>query len=281
MNTWNPDLVSSLYEKQAQGFITNISGQVRLQPPIVANNFRKIKAEASSATEKDILTKAVSLAKEQIADPSAKKPPFPYTKPTFGYVVEWLSELGRMDELDGLLAYADEHLDPTWENGGLFYPRNDTPFVFDGQDVKWTHMDPFSGNAAIGYGRLNVPAGQRQMYEAPWTREHLRSTPWIDNLHFVDRAHGVSVLRALWDYGAQVLVLTVQGWDFVAGSAAFCPESVVVEPVARALPPGTWAAYVDGDLVGAKEVARQDKNGFGIQAEVKRGEEVDIVFVKL
>lgn len=50
---------------------------------------------------------------------------FPYKQPTFGNVVERLSELGKDTELNGLLAHADENLDPVWEKGGLYYPRND------------------------------------------------------------------------------------------------------------------------------------------------------------
>jgi hypothetical protein len=31
-------------------------------------------------------------------------------------------------------------------------------------------MDPFSGNAVIGYARLNVPDGQKVMWEHPGRR---------------------------------------------------------------------------------------------------------------
>jgi hypothetical protein len=62
------------------------------------------------------------------------------------------------------LAYADENLDPVWEKGGLYYPRNDK---LENGEPKWTHMDPFSGNAAIGYSRLNVRDGQKKMWDRP------------------------------------------------------------------------------------------------------------------
>lgn len=286
MNTWNPQLVESLYPKQAHGFITNISGRIRLQPPVVANIFRRLTTESPNTSDQDKLAQAVSLAREQLAAPAANKPAFPFTKPIFGYVVEWLSELGRAEELEGLLAYADDHLHPTWENGGLYYPRNDTPFIFAddsddeaGDGVQWTHVDPFSGNAAIGYGRLNVPSGQRKMYESPWTRESLRTTPWIDNLHFVDPLHGVSVLRGLWDEEANALVLTLKGWDFVGSTA--CPASVDVEPVARGLTQGKWAVYVDGELAEVKHLDGKDGEGFGWNVSVKKGQEVDVVFLSV
>ena len=276
MNSWNTDLIKSLYPKQAHGFITNLSGRIRLQPPSVANHFRKLTAETPSMSEKEALSKAILISKEELS--SDHKPPFPYTKPTFGYAVQWLSELGRAEELKGLLAYADTYLDPTWENGGLYYPRNDTPFVFDdgdGEGVRWTHMDPFSGNAAIGYARLNVPNGQREMYESPWTRKSLSKTPWIDNIHFVHPEQGVSILRGLWDEHEKALILTVKGWNFEGSK---CNERATVTPVARGLENGSWRVYVRGKLAEVKEI--KDGEGLKANAEVLRGEEVDFAFVK-
>ncbi len=86
------------------------------------------------------------------------------------------------------------------------------------------------------------------------------------------------MLRGLWDGGdAQALILTVKGWDF----SERCPGAVTIKPIAKALPQGTWAAYVNGQLVRTEELAGKDNEGFGVQAAVKRGEEVDVVFVKV
>lgn len=79
-----------------------------------------IEQEGAIANE-STYTNALGKAKQ------APKSAAPYTKPTFGYVAQWLSELGR-PELDGLLKYADEQLNPVRENGGLFYERNDQPY---------------------------------------------------------------------------------------------------------------------------------------------------------
>lgn len=286
MNAWNPDLVSSLYPKQMPGFVTNISGRVRLQPPVVAKHYRQILSQSAPklpADSQEMLSNAISLAKADIA--SAPAPPFPYTKPSFGYVTQWLSELGQADLLDGLLAYADAELDPTWDNGGLYYPRNDVPFVFtEGQGdegIKWTHISPYCGNAAIGYARLNVKDGQRVMYEKPFTREQLALTPWIDNLDF--STAGVSVLRGVWDPEHLALVLTVKGWDFVSSARQPLPEKVCINPTARNLPSGTWAVYVDGKLAGSKDITKEQSAGgeFSHKLDVKRGQEIDIVFMKV
>jgi hypothetical protein len=226
------------------------------------------------------LKEAIELAKADIAE--APTPPFPYTKPCFGYISQWLSELGQTELLNGLLTYADDSLNPTWENGGLYYPRNDTPFVFadekDVEGVRWTHVSPFCGNAAIAYARLNVKDGQRIMYEKPWTRDHLAHTPWIDNLEFTSKEHGVSVLRGIWDENAQALVLTVKGWDF---EGRLCPDRVAIEPTAKGLATGPWAAYVNGKLVDRLETKGVAGEAFSVKLDVKRGEEVDVVFMKV
>ncbi|KIX01271.1 uncharacterized protein Z518_08996 [Rhinocladiella mackenziei CBS 650.93] len=138
-------------------------------------------------------------------------------------------------------------------------------------------MDPFTDNAAIGYARLNVPQGQRKMYESPWTRDSVRTTPWIDNRHFVDPKQGVSVLRGVWDEEANALILSVRGWDF-EGRA--CPESVVIKPVGRGPSKGIWAAYVRGKLAEAKKLNGKHGEGFEVSATIARGEEVDVVFWK-
>ncbi|OJD26917.1 hypothetical protein ACJ73_01694 [Blastomyces percursus] len=75
------------------------------------------------------------------------------------------------------------------EKRGLYYPRQDTVLNEVGE---WTFLDPFSGNATIGYARLNVEDGQRKMWETPWTTEVLAGRPWADGL---DLGHGVDCLR--------------------------------------------------------------------------------------
>lgn len=288
MNSWNSELVHKLYEKQSFGFITHSStGETNLQPPIVAKYVRELSAEEPAAPETQILPKAVSKAQAEMA--ASKGPGFPYNKPAFGYVVQWLSELGQKSDLDGLLAYADNNLNPEWEDGGLYYRRNDEPFTFSLESsaeeeapqtptVKWTFVSPYTGNAAIGYSRFNVPDGQRIMYEKPWTATQLRSTPYIDNLHFVGASKGVSVLRGVWDQDARALILTVKGWDYIGKG---CDEHVTISPVARNLPKGTWALYVQGKMVVTRDIVGEKDEGFDAALSVRRGEEVDVVFLQV
>ena len=68
-------------------------------------------------------------------------------------------------------------------------------------------MDPFTGNAAIGYSRLNVPNGQRLMWEDPWTTDTLKERPFIDN---VSLEQGIDILRGIWFEEYQAMVMTVR-----------------------------------------------------------------------
>jgi hypothetical protein len=121
MHSWRSEFIASLWEKQSLGYITNIDGDVRLNPHGLGNTLREM-------VNKDKVTIDSTSYKEAIKrtqQGSQKKAP--YSKPTIGYVAQWMSELGR-PELDGLLKYADENLNPKWENGGLYYRRNDEPY---------------------------------------------------------------------------------------------------------------------------------------------------------
>ncbi|KEY74063.1 hypothetical protein S7711_02653 [Stachybotrys chartarum IBT 7711] len=235
-----------------------VDGKIRLQTTPVGWEYRRIaEAEEKGPNDAKVLARARIAAAEKVKPHGSL-----FNPPLYGYTVQWLSELGKTTELQGLLAYADEELHPSWENGGLYYPRNDS--VTD-EEGNWTHMDPYTGNAAIGYARLNVKDGQKMMYEKPWTRETLAARPWIDNIGL---SAGVDCLRGVWDAEARALVLTLKSWN---------GKDVEVTPVARNLDAGAWAVYVGGNLVRSKSVERS--GSFEVDVTVG-GEEVDIVFVK-
>lgn len=258
MNTWNSESVKSLYDQQVYGFITSIDGEVQLHEDCIAEEYRKL-VDTENADKNDAAVLARARANAAALPPSK----FLFSRPTFGYVVQWLSELGKKEELDGLLKYADQHLQPTWEKGGLFYPRNDTKTNEAGE---WTHMDPFSGNASVGYARLNVSDGQKQMWDSPRQRGHAATQPWIDG---IDLDQGIDCLRGVWDSEESALVLTVKTWDGRCVDAA---------PVASNLPAGNWAVFVNEKLVHKAIV--NEGGDLSVIVEVS-GEEVDVVFKRV
>jgi hypothetical protein len=87
----------------------------------------------------------------------------------FGWVATWASEMGDAETLSGLLAHADRFMNPTWRDGGLYYPRHDVEHDRDGNR---TLMEPLTGNALLAYARLNVPDGLWKLYNQPWTPAH-------------------------------------------------------------------------------------------------------------
>ncbi|POR32378.1 Uncharacterized protein TPAR_07413 [Tolypocladium paradoxum] len=261
MNTWNSELIKSLYDKQALGYITNVDGQVRLHDHHFAVEYRKmVEAGGIDRAEGSHRDTAERVAEARAQREINRPPPDKYTDPVLGCVVQWLSELGKTTELQGLLDYADAHLNPKWEDGGLFYPRKDPS---EDEPDEWSHMDPFTGNAGIPYARLNVPEGQKKMWDDPWTRESLAARPWIDG---IDLSQGVDTLRGIWDGEERVLVLTLRTWH---------GGPVTVEPVARNLDAGAWAVHVNGALV--KQDSVEDRGSLSATVTVG-GEDVDVIF---
>jgi hypothetical protein len=259
MNTWNSELIQAGFNNHATGFITNIGSQVELQHPTVAGIYRATMAQQRNVQDpSQVLQKAREFYMVNKSSTAVQ-----YNQPTLGYVVKWLSELGKTTELDGLLTYIDNHLRPTWENGGLYYPRNDEPTDAEG---RWTHMDPFSGNSAIGYARLNVENGQKNMWDFPWTREDLASRPWVDGIDF---SQGVDCLRGTWVHRVCAMLITLREWAFRAMRVAF---------EVRNLPEGRWAIYQRHGQAVTCEFA--EGANIYVEANIKAGEEIDFVIIQ-
>lgn len=215
-----------------------------------------VKEEGADPRDEGLLAKARSLAAEKPVRPGPPSASIPY-------VLLWLSEVGRKDELEGLLHFLDTRRNPTWEKGGLYYPRDDTPRDEEGNEAA---VGTFAGNACASYARLNVPNGQKIMWDKPWTKDVLASRPWIDG---VTLEEGVDCLRATWDDEKSALILTVKTWH---GS------NTTIHPTATDLPAGQWGVYVNGDL---KQTERLDSGG-SIMFQVEVGaDEVDVVFKRV
>lgn len=160
----------------------------------------------------------------------------------FGWTTTWASEMGDEATLAGLLAHADRFMNPTWRNGGLYYPRNDT--VRD-ELGNLTSMEPLTGNALLAYARLNVPDGLWRLYNEPWDAAHF-AEPALTTV-----ADDVEVSRARYDRESGVLTFRVQrhrervgdGTIVVSNVADAAPWSLnenVVESAAAQSVPAKW-----------------------------------------
>ncbi|KIW42237.1 uncharacterized protein PV06_05801 [Exophiala oligosperma] len=254
MNTWNSEKVHSLYESQVLGFLTTVGGKTRLLPTRVSSAFRHLVLEKGEDPDSE-----ETLRKAREMSPQFVSPAFPFEAVNWNGFAQMLSELGKDKELDDLLEYADSRLNPTWENGGLYYPRNDAVMDEDGNLV---HMEPHSGNSGIGYSRLNVKDGQKMMWEQPWTREILAKRPFVDDVGFAD---GVDFLRGAWDAEAHAMVVTLKSWTGQDTEVSFSVKN---------LERGDWAVYVNGELQQTTTVKGSESVGVTVTAG---NDEVDVV----
>ena len=234
----------------------NEEGKTRLQPTRIAQAYRHL--VLAEGHDPNAIATLELARKNQNKFVSAA---FPFETISWVTFLMMLSELGKKKELNDLLEFADTKLSPTWENGGLFYPRNDTLVDEEGDFV---HMEAHSGNSGIAYARLNVPDGQKIIWEKPWTRETLQDRPWVDGMGYAD---GVDFLRGEWDAEKNAVVVTMRSWDGKQKRANL---------VLRNLAEGEWAVYIDGKLKDQKHA----KVGGSIAVEVTLGaKEVDVVVV--
>lgn len=253
---WNYDLVKKVSSTAKIGFLEHLSDRTNIRPPEIANEIRRI---ASSGVDPESPTVVEEARKTAETQPriEANSP-----LPTFGFLAQWLSEVEGPSELHPLLRHADQYLNPTWSKGGLYYRRHAPGWDHDGN---YLYMEPYSGNAAIGYSRLNVHGGQKQMFEHPWTKEEVQRRPYVEG---VGLGSGVDFLRGIWTEEKKAMVVTLRSWE---------GKDVSVQFSIRGLGKGRWATYVNGCL---KEVTVED-DGDDVPVEVVVGsEDVDIVVVR-
>jgi hypothetical protein len=105
----------------------------------------------------------------------------------FGWVAAWTSEMGDAATLQGLMGHADRFMRPSWRDGGFYYPRNDNS---EDEFGNRTLMEPQTGNALLGYARLNVPDGLWRLYNQPLDRRFFETPAltWISDAVEVSRA---------------------------------------------------------------------------------------------
>jgi hypothetical protein len=137
--------------------------------------------------------------------------------------------------LAGILDYADENMNPTWSNGGLYYPRNDATWV----DDRFVGVSPTSGNANFGYARLNVEDGLRKLYELAWDSDTF-AQPALSDI-----SRDVDVVRASFLPERNLLLLSLRPPRSAAGTIARLEISNVRRPGQG------WTLTQDGDTVAA------------------------------
>ena len=263
MNGWNSEQVHAMYPSQALGTLTKRSdGRVNVERPDVALILRGM-AESGQGDPDHASTQREALKE---ADSKATAPRIPYTKPIFGLAAGWVSEVAPADTVKGILKHADTYLNPSWSNGGLYYPRHDEKYDSDGN---WKFVDPVTGNACIGYARLNVPDGQKIMWEKAWTPEQVQRSPAVEGVGF---GSGVDFSRCKWatdsEYGFTGLVLSMRTWH---------GKPSKIQPKIRSLPAGRYQIFVDSKLT--RKYDEDGNSALQLELEVD-GNELDVCILK-
>ena len=263
MNGWNSEEVHEMYEHQALGTLTKRKdGRVNVERPDVAIILRHL-AEAGEGDPNDASVQAQALKE---ANENAPAHSFPLAKPVFGLAAGWVAEVGDKDTLRGILKHADDFLNPSWSNGGLYYPRRDEKSDEEGN---WRYVDPVTGNACIGYARLNISDGQKIMWENAWTPEKVQQSPAIEGVGF---GSSVDFTRCKWatkaEIGRDLFLFTMRTWH---------GQQSKIHPRITALPAGRYDVFVDSKLVRTYD--QDGAQALELALEVA-GDEVDVCVLK-
>ena len=151
---------------------------------------------------------------------------------TFGFTALAASEMGDRETLDGMMAYAERYLAPTWEDGCLYYPRND-------EGGSEHYLTCLSGNALIAWARLNVPDGIWTLYNRPWTQQVLDEPQPVE----IDHPR-VLVQQAFYDRAAKRLAI-----GLLPGGSRVAPASFAISGLD---PRGTYEVTVNGRPIDAE-----------------------------
>ncbi|KAL8951149.1 MAG: hypothetical protein Q9222_002856 [Ikaeria aurantiellina] len=260
---WNYAQIQSMYHSVSKGYLQRVDDRINIRPPLFANEIRRVaKASKEDADSPSLLEQARKNVEQAPPTQTSRAP-----LPTFGFVAQWLSEVGGPTDLDPLLRHADQFLHPSWHKGGLYYARDDATRAKWDDDGNYLHMEPYSGNAAIGYARLNVQDGQKKMFDKPWTKEEVLERPCVEE---VGLESGVDFLRGVWLEEKRCMVVSLRSWDGEQRETGF---------VIKMLPVGRYGKYVDGKLQGIDVV---EKKGDDVSFEVRVGAtDVDVVVMDL
>jgi hypothetical protein len=125
--------------------------------------------------------------------------------------------MGDTETLNGLLEHADSFMAPTWRDGGLYYPRNDT--IADAEGNR-TEVEPLTGNVLLGYARLNIPDGLWKLYNEPWELGHWEE-PGLGEV-----SRDIDVAEAAFDRNSRTLRLTLRRNSDVPGDGVVAVQNV-------------------------------------------------------
>jgi len=163
----------------------------------------------------------------------------------FGWFALLASEVGDTETVQTMADYADAHFQPTWKDGGLYYPTTpDYQYNFTRNEKGFIqNVGPATGNVLIGFARINPKDGLWQIYNQSWDKSHF-AEPFITDVEYLE----ASVTQAVYDAEKDALIVTLAPGPVKSETASFT--------VRQLDPMKTYALIKDGKPLG--EIRKSD-----------------------
>lgn len=161
----------------------------------------------------------------------------------FGWFALLASEVGDAKTVQTMTDYADEHFEPTWSDGGLYYPSTwDYVWNYFRDWLGYIHnVGPVTGNVLVGFARINPKDGLWEIYNRPWDDSHF-AEPFISDVEYLE----ASVTQAIYDVEQDALIVTLVPGPVKSESTSFTVHQ---------LDPGkSYSLIRDGEVLG--EISR-------------------------
>lgn len=157
----------------------------------------------------------------------------------FGWFALLASEVGDTETVQTMTDYADAHFEPTWRDGGYYYPStSDYVYNFARDEKGFIHnMGPATGNVLVGFARINPKDGLWQIYNDPWEKAHF-AEPFISDVEYLE----ASVTQAVYDAEKDALIVTLAPGPVKSEAASFT--------VRQLDPAKTYSLIRDGKVLG-------------------------------
>ena len=163
----------------------------------------------------------------------------------FGWFALLASEVGDTDTVQAMADYADAHFQPTWKDGGYYYPHtSDYQENFARDDEGFiANISPITGNVLIGFTRVNPQDGLWKIYNRPWDAAHF-AEPFVSNVEFLE----ANVTQAVFDAKRDALIVNLAPGPVKSEATSFT--------VRQLDPMKTYVLIKDGQPLG--EIRRSD-----------------------
>ena len=157
----------------------------------------------------------------------------------FGWFALLASEVGDTETVQAMTDYADEHFEPTWRDGGYYYPNSpDYTWNFNRDWLGYIqNVGPVTGNVLVGFARINPKDGLWEIYNRPWEKSHF-AEPYITDVEYLE----ANVTQAVYDPEKEALIVTLTPGPVKSESTSFT--------VRQLDPTKTYSLIKDGEGVG-------------------------------